>query len=291
MSLDLFLPILLSGIVLGSLYAMMATGLSLIWSTLGIFNFAHGVLMTLGAYVAWQVGTEGGFGLGVSAGLAVGVAVAAGCGLLIWKGLVEPFMGRKDVVLLAVITTLAAAVFIENSALLAWGGRIKRLPPLVEGSLGFFGLQISIQEALIIVLAPSILVALWLFLKHSTHGQALRAVGQNRDAALLVGLKVRRYYALAFALAAGLAGLAGIFLGSLRFVTPVMGAEPLVKALIITIFGGLGSLAGTVLGAYAIGLLEAICIFWIGLYWTPASLFLLMILVLMVRPTGLLGRA
>ena len=104
-----FSPILVSGIVLGSLYAMMATGLSLVWTTLGIFNFAHGVIMTLGAYVAWQVGTEGGFGLGLAAGLALGVAATIGVGCLIEVALVRPFLCRANVILLAVITTVWAA--------------------------------------------------------------------------------------------------------------------------------------------------------------------------------------
>ena len=287
---DSIAPILVSGIVLGSLYAMMATGLSLIWSTLGIFNFAHGVIMTLGAYVAWQVGTEDGFGLGIAAGLALGVAATIGVGCLIEVTLVRPFLGRANVVLLAVITTLAASVFIENAALLTWSGRIKQLPPLIAGDASILGVTVSAHEALIVGISPAILIALWLFLKVSRTGRAIRAVSQNRDSALLAGMNVPLLYALAFGMSAGLAGFAGILLGSIRFISPVMGGEPMVKAMIVAIFGGLGSLAGTVGAAYLIGLLEAVSVFVIGLYWTPAVLFAVMIGVLVMRPTGLFGR-
>jgi branched-chain amino acid transport system permease protein len=281
--------ILVSGIVLGSLYAMMATGLSLVWSTLGIFNFAHGVFMALGAYLAWQVGNQAGFGLGAAAGIAFAVAALMGLGCLIERLLVRPFLERANLVMLVVITTLAALTFLENGMLLAWGPRFKQLDPLIGGEVSLLGVVISAHEALIILLAPTILLGLWLFLKCARLGTAIRAVGQNRDAALLMGMDVGRLYMLAFALSAGLAALAGILLGSIRFITPIMGNEPLVKALVVAIFGGLGSLAGTIGGAYIIGLLEATSVYFIGLYWTPAVLFMVMIAVLLIRPTGLFG--
>lgn len=282
--------VFLSGIVLGSLYAMMATGLSLVWTTLGIFNFAHGIFMAIGALIAWQVGTGLGWGLGPAAGLAIGVAVMVGIGFLSELVVVRPFLARRDVVLIAVITTLSASIFFENGALLIWGARYKQLDPLIAGKVGLLSTAISAHEVLIIAIAPLTLVALWAFLKFTRIGSAIRAVAQNREAALLMGMNVSLLYSSAFALSAGLAGLSGILLGSIRFITPSLGAEPLVKALIVAIFGGLGSLGGTIGAAYVIGLLEAISVFFIGLYWTPALLFGVMILVLLVRPTGLFGR-
>ena len=100
--------VLLSGIILGSLYAIMATGLALVWSTLGIFNFAHGVFMTLGAYIAWQFAHESGFGFGYSAGVAIGITFLFGVGIVLERILIRPFIGKKDIVMLVVITTLAA---------------------------------------------------------------------------------------------------------------------------------------------------------------------------------------
>lgn len=282
--------VFLSGIVLGSLYAMMATGLSLVWTTLGIFNFAHGIFMTIGAFVAWQFGTDLGWGWGPAAGIAIGVAALVGLGFLSEFILVRPFLARPGLVLIAVITTLSAAIFLENSSLLIWGGRYKQLPPLIEGKVGLLSTAISAHEVLIIGIAPLTLLALWLFLKFTRTGSAIRAVSQNRESALLMGMNVPVLYSTAFGLSAGLAGLAGILLGSIRFITPTLGAEPLVKALVVAIFGGLGSLGGTIGAAYVIGLMEATSTFFIGLYWTPAILFGVMILVLLVRPTGLFGK-
>ena len=291
MSLETVASVLASGLVLGSLYSLMAAGLSLVWSTLGIFNFAHGIFMTLGAYVAWEVGNQAGLGYGAAAGVAVAVAALAGLGCLAERVLIRPFLGRENVVMIAVITTLAALTFLENATLLIWGPRLKQLSPLAPGTVGFAGATMSVHQAIIVVVAPLVLVALWLFLKYWRLGAAIRAIGQNRDAALLIGLSVERLYMLAFAASAVLAGLAGILLGAMRPMTPTMGAEPLVKALVVAIFGGLGSIGGTIGGAYVIGLVEAVSTYAIGLYWTPAVLFGLMIAVLLWRPNGLFGRS
>ena len=121
--------------------------------------------------------------------------------------------------------------------------------------------------------------------------RGIRAVGQNPNAAKLIGIDVSRLFIVTFALSAALAGLTGVLLGSVRMVTPAFGSEPLVKALIIVIFGGLGSLGGTILAAYLIGLLEAALVFFIGIYWAPSMIFVLLIVILLLRPQGLLGKA
>jgi branched-chain amino acid transport system permease protein len=290
MSLEAVPAILASGLVLGSLYALMAAGLSLVWSTLGIFNFAHGVFMTLGAYLAWQVGDQAGFGYGAAAGMAIAVAALGGVGCLAERLLIRPFLGRENLVMIAVITTLAALTFLENATLLIWGPRLKELPALAPGTVRLAGATMSVHQAIIVVLAPLFLVLLWMFLKYSRLGAAIRAAGQNRDAALLIGLSIERLYMLAFGTSAMLAGIAGILLGAMRPMTPTMGSEPLVKALVVAIFGGLGSIGGTIGGAYVIGLIEAVSTYAIGLYWTPAVLFGVMIAVLLWRPNGLFGR-
>lgn len=282
--------VLVSGIVLGSLYAMMATGLSLVWSTLGIFNFAHGAFMALGAYIAWQVGDGAGFGLGPQLGIVAAVVLLVGVGCATDVLLVRPFQKRGNLVLIAVITTLAALTFLENGMQIAWGPRLKQLPPLVEGNVSILGVPISAHEAVIIVLSPAVLLLLWLFLKYTMLGTAIRAVGQNQESARLMGMNVSRLYMAAFGLSAALAALAGILLGARTFIDPTMGSDPMTKALIVAIFGGLGSLLGTIGGAYIIGLLEALSVYLVGLYWTPAVLFIVMIAVLLVRPTGLFGR-
>ena len=286
---DAALTTLVSGIVLGSLYALMASGLSLIWTTLGVFNFAHGALMMIGAFVAWTVSE--GAGLGLWPGLAAGIAAAALLGVVIEYLLVRPFYGRPNMLLITVMTTLAAMIILEKSAQIIWGARLKQLPRMVDGDVSILGAVVSAHEALIVLIAPLILIGLWVFATRTSVGRSLRAVGQNQDAAALLGINVPVTFAIAFGLGAALAGLTGILLGGIRFITPSMGAEPLVKAMIVVIFGGLGSLGATVGAAFVIGLTEAFLILVLGLYWTPFVLFLGLIVVLILRPNGLFGRA
>lgn len=286
---DALITTLASGIVLGSLYALMASGLSLIWTTLGVFNFAHGALMMVGAFVAWSVAE--GLGLGLWPGLVAGVGAAALLGVVIEYLLIRPFYGKPDMLLITVMTTLAAMIILEKSAQMIWGARLKQLPRLVEGDVSIFGAVVSAHEALIVVIAPVILLALRSFTTKTRIGRSLRAVGQNQDAAALLGVNVPMTFALAFGLGAALAGLTGVLLGGIRFVTPSLGAEPLVKAMIVVIFGGLGSIGATVGAAFVIGLAEAFLVLVLGLYWTPFVLFLGLIVVLIFRPNGLFGRA
>lgn len=280
---------LLSGVVLGALYALMASGLSLVWTTLGVFNFAHGAIMMIAAFVAWTVSEA--LGMGLWTGLLAGVAIATCAGVMIEYLLVRPFYGRPNMLLITVMTTLAAMIILEKSAQMIWGARLKQLPRLIEGDVRIFGAAISAHEALIVVITPLVLFGLWQFTTRTSVGRSLRAVGQNQDAAALLGINVPVTFALAFGLGAALAGLAGVLLGGIRFVTPSLGAEPLVKAMIVVIFGGLGSLGATVGAAFVIGLVEAFLVLVVGLYWTPFVLFLGLIAVLIFRPNGLFGRA
>ena len=281
------LEILLSALFQGSLYAMMAVGLALIWTTLGVFNFCHGVFMTLGAYVAWQFVDAHAWGLPLAVSLPLALLTVALIGFLLQASIVRPFVGLGDVVLVAVITTLAASSVLENGTLLLWGPRPKELPPLVPGQVTAAGIGISNHQLAIIVITPLVLGALWLFLNRMRIGLALRAVAQNEDACHLVGINVTALYALAFGLAAALAALAGVFFGGFKFMSPAMGTEPLSKALVVVIFGGVANITGPIFAAYIIGLFEAVSTYVIGFYWTPTLLFAVLIAVLMIRPEGL----
>ncbi|MDX8533233.1 branched-chain amino acid ABC transporter permease [Mesorhizobium sp. VK25A] len=285
---DTLLATLVSGLVLGSLYALMASGLSLVWTTLGVFNFAHGALMMVGAFIAWTVSEA--VGAGPVAGVVAGTLGAGLIGIGIERLVIRPFYASRNMLLVTAMTTLAVTIILERGAQMIWGPRLKQLPPLVNGEIRLFGNAISAHEALLLVAAPVILIALWRFTVSSKIGRSLRAVGQNQDSAALIGVDVPTAFALAFAISAALAGLTGALLGSIRFITPAMGTEPLTKAMIVVIFGGLGSLGSTAGAAYLIGFIEAFLVLWVGLYWTPFALFLLMILVLLLRPNGIFGK-
>lgn len=291
MTLQSLNAMLVSGVVLGSLYAIMASGLSLIWTTLGIFNFAHGVFMALGAYVAWTLSDAAGLGLWLAAAIAFAVAAVCALGILVERLVVRPFYGERDMLLITTMTTLAVMMFLEKGIQLLWGPRLKQIRPVVGSEVTVLGVTISAHEAFIVCLAPLLLFGLWAFLRKTRTGRGIRAVGQNAQAARLLGINVPAMFAITFALSAGAAALTGILLGSLRLMTPGLGSEPLIKALIIVIFGGLGSLGGTIGAAYVIGLVEAFLIVSVGMYWTPSALFLLLIATLLVRPQGLFGKA
>ncbi|RWQ67257.1 branched-chain amino acid ABC transporter permease [Mesorhizobium sp.] len=281
---SMFSDIFFGGLFQGSLYAMMAVGLALVWTTIGVFNFSHGVFMMLGAYFAWQLVA---FGLPVVIAFPLAVIVMAGAGWILQASVVRPLIGRPNIVLVVVITTLAAGSLMENGALTVWGPRSKQLPSLIEGNTTIAGVGVSLHQIAIIVITPLILAALWSFLNRTRLGLALRAVAQNEDASQLVGLNVTALYGLAFAIAASLAGLARIFMGGYRFMNPSMGADPLLKALIVVVFGGISSISGPIFAAYLIGFFEAASNYYFGLYWTPALLFLVLIATLMVRPEGI----
>ncbi|WP_395383671.1 branched-chain amino acid ABC transporter permease [Mesorhizobium sp. UC22_110] len=174
---EALLATLVSGLVLGSLYALMSSGLSLVWTTLGVFNFSHGALMMVGAFIAWTVSEV--LGLGPIVGILSGTLAAGLIGVIIERLLVRPFYSNRNMLLITAMTTLAAMVILERGAQMIWGARLKQLPRLIPGEVQILGTTISAHEALLIVLAPLILVALWRFTVMTNRGRSLRAVGQN----------------------------------------------------------------------------------------------------------------
>jgi branched-chain amino acid transport system permease protein len=283
--------VIVSGLVSGALYALVASGLSLVWGALGVFNFAHGVLLMAGAYVAWWVSSPEGLGFGLPVAIVVTLAFLVSAGALLFFLLVKPWVGKPNAELAVIMTTIAGSIFIQNLVLEVFGGRYKTIDQVVNGTIRIAGVVIEAQNLLCIVLAPVLLVGMWLLLTRTRTGLAIRAVAENQDAAQLFGIGVQKIYIVTFAASAVLAGVAGILLGGLFNISPDMGTDPLLRAFIVVVFGGLGSLPGTIVGAYAVGMIEAFASYYIGIYWTPVVLFLVLIAVLAVRPTGLFGRA
>ncbi|MCO6185243.1 branched-chain amino acid ABC transporter permease [Rhizobium sp. L1K21] len=285
-----FVSVLTGGLVLGVLYSLMAFGLALVWTTLGIFNFAHGAFIVMGAYIAWQVGNPDGFGLGFWAGAIVAVLGMFVLGVVFQFLLIKPFERKPNIVLLTVITTLAGATILVNVINVIWGPRSKQISLPVSGDIAFGLFRISANEAVMVVVVAAALAGLGWFLLRSPLGRSMRAVAQNREAAQLMGLNVPLLYAATFGLAASLAGLAGVFIGSIRFMTPNLGDDPLQKALVVVILGGVARFTSPIYAAFLVGLIEAFATYYVGLYWTPAVLFILMIAVLVAKPEGLFGR-
>jgi len=283
------ISIVKGGLILGALYALMATGLSIVWTTLGIFNFAHGTFIALGAYIAWQFASTDAFGMPMGIAIAITCVVMFAVGVMVHILLVKPFERHRDVVLISVITTLAGSAILENLLQIVWGPRSKQIPELASGLLEIGEIRLAWSEVVLLSVVLIILVGIGLFLQRTRSGRSMRAVSQNREAAQLLGLNVPMYFAIAFGIAAVTAGLAGVFVGTIRFMNPAMGSEPLMKALVVVIFGGIARFTSPIYAAFIIGLLEAFSIYAFGLYWAPAVLFLTIIVVLLVKPEGLFG--
>ncbi|HAV09914.1 MAG TPA: branched-chain amino acid ABC transporter permease [Rhodobacteraceae bacterium] len=289
MGFEAFTFILMSGILLGGLYALMATGLAVVWTTLGVFNFAHGAFVTLGAYMAWQVSQSVAGGFGFLIAVATSVTVMFCLGFVLHFALIKPFERNQNVVLLAVVSTLAAASIIENAVLLNWGPRDKQIAPPITSKIDFFGASINTFDFVILGIALFALFGLALFLRRTTVGRTLRAAAQNREAAELMGLNVPKLFAITLGLSAATAALAGVFVGSLRFINPTFGADPLMKSLIVVILGGVARFTSPIYAAFVVGIVESFSAYFLGLYWSPALLFAMMIAVLLIKPEGLFG--
>ncbi|MEU8175773.1 branched-chain amino acid ABC transporter permease [Microbispora hainanensis] len=278
--------ILMSALTLGGLYLLMAAGLTLIWSTLRVFNFGHGALLMFGSYLTWTL--LHGLGLPLVAAVIGAIAAMALIGVIYEFVLVSPFIRQPNGDMLVMVATLAATMLLQSGALLIWGPEIKRLPPFGTARVEAAGAVVEGTQLVTIVVAPMLVAALALVLKRTSIGLTVRALEQNRDHARLLGIAPRRVYVFVVVVAVGFATVGGALLGSTQFISPEMGSDPLLRAFVVLAFGGAGSLTGTIAGAYAIGLLEAFTTYQFGLSWSPVLVFLAMIVIMLVRPEGLL---
>lgn len=278
--------ILMSALTLGGLYLLMAAGLTLIWSTLRVFNFGHGALLMFGSYLTWTL--LHGLGLPLVAAVIGAIAAMALIGVIYEFVLVSPFIRQPNGDMLVMVATLAATMLLQSGALLIWGPEIKRLPSFGTARVEAAGAVVEGTQLVTIVVAPLLVAALALVLKRTSIGLTVRALEQNRDHARLLGIAPRRVYVFVVVVAVGFATVAGALLGSTQFISPEMGSDPLLRAFVVLAFGGAGSLTGTIAGAYAIGLLEAFTTYQFGLSWSPVLVFLAMIVIMLVRPEGLL---
>jgi branched-subunit amino acid ABC-type transport system permease component len=286
-----FLQAVVSGLVTGSIYALMTVGMTLIYGTLRTLNMAHGSMVMIGGYVAWMM--FDGLGWGPIPGMVAAAIVAFAFGIVIQQVAVRPLIGRigVDFEMTAFISTFAVTIVLSNLALRIYGARSKAVPPVIHGRLHLLeGVSVSWHSVVMAGIAVGTLLALGAYLSKTRYGLAIGAVAQDLDASRLMGIPVPRIYNLTMGVSSALAAIAGVLLASVFFVSPNAGDLPLLKALIVAIFGGLGSVRGTILSAYIIGLAEAFVSLYFGVKWSLPLLFLAIMLVMLVRPTGLLGK-
>jgi branched-subunit amino acid ABC-type transport system permease component len=287
-----FVAILTSTVVLGSLYGLVAIGMTLIYGILRVLDMSQGSMVMAGSFVGWWILTEAGLTPLLALTLAFVLTFLLGVATQLVS--VQPFLGRGgfDFEMITFITTFAVAIVLQNVALEVFGARQKEVEPVVGGTLEIYrDVSLPYQSILMAAVSIALMGLLAVFLARSRWGMAIRAVAQDLDAARLMAVPVRRLFPLVMGLASALAGVAGVFLGGLFIASPTAGDLPLLFALIVVIFGGLGSLPGTIYAAYAIGLIQSTASVLLGTKWSLAILYAVILLVLVVRPHGLAGRA
>lgn len=282
--------VIISGLSSGSAYAMMAVGMSLVYGVSKVFNFAYGSFYTMGGYLAW-IFLSGLLGakLGYPATFAIVIAALFFIGMGTERFAIRPLRARRDWEMLAVMSTLGLALFLDNLYLALFGPFRKSIPPLFEGTVHIAGTAVAAQDIAIVVIALSVITGLWFFLNRTKQGLAVQAVAQDMTGAQIVGIDKDKVFAYTFAAACVLVGFGGMLLAPKYLVSHLAGWNVLVKAWVITAFGGMGSITGAVYAAFILGMMEAFVGWQFGLTWTLLAMFGVLIGVFIVRPQGLRG--
>ena len=284
-----FLAYLVSGISLGSIYAIIALGYTMVYGISKMLNFAHGDVIMIGGYVSFLTAVN----LGLSPLISVLIAMVA-CTLL--GILIEALAYRplRDAPSLAVlITAIGVSYLLQNTALLIFGANPKAYTPVVSGTLQLFDGQLSISHVSLLTIACCIviMVGLTIFTEKARMGKAMRACSEDKGAAQLMGINVNRTISLTFAIGSALAAVAGALLCSFSpTLMPTTGAMPGIKAFTAAVFGGIGSIPGAFLGGILLGVIESLAKAYISTQLSNSVVFAVLIIVLLVRPAGLLGK-
>jgi len=278
-------PQLLHGLVFGAALGLLALGLTVIFGLLGVMNFAHGELYMLGAYVGLAViGLTGSFWLAL---LLAPLAVAL-LGALTEVATLRPLYRRPP--LYGLILTFGLALVFREGVRQVWGGDMRRILPPITGSTPLLGMTYPTYRLFLLAVSCALLLLLWLFFTRTRAGILVRAAVQDAEMLDGLGVNVPRLFTLAFAGSAALAALAGLLLAPVFTVYPQMGVEMILLAFMVVILGGMGSLGGSVVAAFVIGIAQSLLTLWLNPQRVAIAIFGLMILVLIVRPRGFFGR-
>ena len=284
-----FLNNVITGVSLGSIYAIIALGYTMVYGIAKMLNFAHGDVIMVGAYVCFFA--MGSFNLPPVAGVLLAVAVCTVLGITIERLAYKPLRSAPSLAVL--ITAIGVSYFLQNSAQLLWGADTKTFRPLVEGSLVLVPGQLSISyvAVLSIVCCVVVMVALTLFTGQTKMGKAMRACSEDKGAAQLMGINVNATISMTFAIGSALAAVAGALMCSAYPVlSPTTGSMPGIRAFTAAVFGGIGSIPGALLGGILLGVIETFAKAYISTDLSDAVVFAVLIIVLLVRPAGLMGK-
>jgi len=283
--------LLIGGVLRGGMYVLMAMGLSLVFGVMKIPNFAHGEFYMLGAYFSFFACTVWGFPPVV----AIMIAGVGGflCGALMEKTTFYPLRKRSrgDWIMNSFLVTAGLSFILQNLTQALVGADFKGVPQYWGGSLKMFsGMNISMDRIVGFLIAMLSVAVFWLFLKKTKTGNAILAVSEHETGAMLMGIELNKIHTLTFALSSMLAAIAGAALLSIIPAYPTMGLQPLYKSWFVVILVGLGNIEATIIGGFLVGLIEAIASFSLGAMWQDVISLSIIILVLLIKPTGLFGK-
>jgi branched-chain amino acid transport system permease protein len=285
--LDLLAQVLINGILLGGLYAIMALGLALVWGVLNIVNLAHGAFIMLGAYLAWHLYHY--LGIDPFLGLPITAIVMFGLGYAVQRGILNLVV--RAPMFNTLLITFGMEVVLTYLAQLAFSADFRTINPSYAGSNVAFGpVVVPTVRLAAFGVAIALTIAMWVFLLRTRLGRAIRATAQNLVAARLYGVEPRHLYAMTFGIGIGLAGVAGGLYGTVSQINPYIGGPLTAKCFAIAIIGGLDNPLGVIVGGLALGIVESLAVLYLGATFADVASFGILVLVLIVRPSGLLGK-
>jgi len=283
-----FLQSAASGILIGGVYALVGIGLTIIYGVMRVINFAHGELLMVGMYLTWIIFTWLGVDPFVSVALVIPLTFLFGA--FLQKSLINRVLNAlpQNQILL----TIGLGLIISNVVMLIFTSDYKIITTSYSSStLNFAGLRLSTPLAISLAITSAITTILYLFLLKTDTGQAIRATAQDRDAAQLMGINVKRMSVLAFGIGTALAGTAGALVSPTYYIFPQVGGAFTLKAFVIVVLGGMGSVVGATLGGIVIGVTESLAAVYISSGMKEVFVYVLFLLVLLFKPSGLLGRS
>lgn len=283
-----FLQQLINGLALGSVYALLALGYTMVYGIIQLINFAHGEIYMIGAFSGFYCASS--LKLPLIPTLLVAMAVSALAGIIIEKIAYKPLRNSPRIALL--ITAIGVSLFLQNAMRLLVGSNPKPFPDLINaGSINLGSVQIQVKTILMFGISALLVILLQFIVYKTKIGKAMRASSQDMEAASLMGINVDNTISITFAIGSALAGIAGVLVAiSYPSITPYMGAMPGLKAFVAAVLGGIGSIPGALVGGIAIGLLETFSKAYISTNFSDAIVFAILILILLIKPSGLLGK-
>lgn len=287
MNFEIFVLTLMWGLAIGCIYVLLATGLNLIFGVMKLVNFAHGELLVTGAYLCYSTSTI----LGVTPYLAVfaSMMMIVPVGIVIERLCFRRVLGQNNK-LNEIFISLGLIYIFDNTLVLLWGDKSKKtISPFEYSSISIGGISVGYDWIIAIFIVITILFALWILIAKTKMGMAMRATSQSGEAAMLMGIDIDSIYLFSFGLGAALAGASGALYGIMFPFNPYIGALPTIKAFAIIMLGGLGSVPGAVIGGLIYGIAEQTAVAFFGGIWRNAVAFIVLIIVLVIKPTGIFG--